>query len=49
MKKSKFSPQQIPHDALGKMAPIEYAEINSLLDPSDKIKNNNFRQSSSFN
>lgn len=38
-----------PHDALGKMAPIEYAEINSLLEPSIKIKNNNFRQSGSSN
>lgn len=31
------------------MAAIEYTEVNFLLDPSNKIKNNNFRQSSSSN
>ena len=32
---------QRPHDALGKMAPIEYAEINALLEIPDKTKNQN--------
>ena len=40
---------QRPHDALGKMAPIEYAEFNSLLATTDKTKNNNFIPSSSSN
>jgi len=31
-----------PHDALGRLAPIKYAEINSLGASSKRIKNNNF-------
>ncbi|AVR46038.1 hypothetical protein C7S20_12670 [Christiangramia fulva] len=40
---------QRPHDALGKMAPIEYAKINTLLETTNKTKNNNFITSSSSN
>jgi putative transposase len=40
---------QRPHDSLGKMAPIEYAEFNSSFRTSTKTKNNNFIQSSSSN
>ena len=40
---------QRPHDALGKMAPIEYAEHNSIGGTANRIKNNNFVHSTSSN
>ena len=40
---------QRPHHALGKMAPVEYAKFNMLIETTDKTKNNNFIPSSSSN
>jgi putative transposase len=33
-----------PHDALGKMPPVKYAELNSFGTSPKRIKNNNFNQ-----
>ena len=38
-----------PHDGLGRLSPIKYAEINSLGASSKRIKNNNFIKSNSSN